>query len=164
MTPIRDSWDDLRETFFALRDAIMRARLAVADAPVHGRVHIVDTLTDDVADLAGLCEETLALAAVDSDDRPATLARCQQRLALAREHYFERVATYELLTDLLEVGRYRGYGWEAWAKNVKEAIEGCRRPLDDASAAVVGCLLGIAERAAPPPVPAHLEPAAPAAT
>ncbi|HWX08760.1 MAG TPA: hypothetical protein VNY33_02185 [Gaiellaceae bacterium] len=164
MTPVRDTWDDLREAFFALRDAVLRARLAVADAPAYGRVHIVETLTDDMADLAGLCEEAVALISLDPDDRPVVLARCQQRLATARAQYFERIATYELLTDVLEVGRYRGIGWDVWAQNVKDAIEGCRAPLDNAGTAVVGSLLEIAERAAPPPVRSTTESAAPAAT
>ncbi|MDX6467469.1 MAG: hypothetical protein QOI27_2509 [Gaiellaceae bacterium] len=160
MTPVADTWDGLRGALFGLRDAVLRARLAVADAPTHGRVLIVDTLTEDIAELAGICEETLALVAPEPDDRPRTLAQCQRRLASARTQYVERIATYELLTDLLEVGRYRGYNWDAWAVNVKDAIEGFRGPLDDAGIALVECLLEIAERSAPPPVAGHPAPAA----
>ena len=160
MTPITDTWEDLRASLFALRDAVLRARLAVADAPVHGRVHIVDTLTEDIADLAGICEEAVALVAPEPDDRLVTLAQCQQRLRAARRQYAERVATYEILTDLLEVGRYRGYNWDAWAVNVKDAVEAFRGPLDDASAALAECIFELAERAAASPVTGHSVPAA----
>jgi hypothetical protein len=141
MTTRADPLDGLRAGVFALREAVVSASLIIGDAPLYGRVKLVDDLVDDVAELAGACEEALALAIAQADDRAQVLAGCHSRLLAARGTYSERLASYDVLTDVVDLGRYRGNDWEIWAAQVKEKIEGCRPALDDATAAVTDCLL-----------------------
>jgi hypothetical protein len=61
--------------------------------------------------------------------------------------FASELVSYERLADLSGLGRERRGEWLAWTGSVKQAIEDCRYPLDQAADALFACWQEIAERA-----------------
>jgi hypothetical protein len=153
--PIERTFRDLWTQFRRLQDTLLALRLTVVeDRPVKGDVALVDQLEDSILDQMGLLDEGLkaAQAALKAVGHPTDLGQarlavttCQERFHGIEQQFSADLVSYEKLKDLVSLG-VRGGEWPLWAKSVKDGLEQCREPLDDASKALAACWQEIAER------------------
>jgi hypothetical protein len=140
-----------------LADRIDELRIAaVVDTPPakNGGV-IVDNLEYAVEDLRGWLQETLAAARtaeravghpVDLEKARHALGICQERFRRIEQVYSANLVSYERLKDLTSFGSERRGEWPSWVTSVKQGIEQCRQPLEDARNQLADCWQEIAER------------------
>lgn len=151
--PIERTFEDLSTQFRRLQDTLHAVLITVVeDRPLKGDAALVDQLEDCILDQMGLLDEglkaaQLALKAVahptDLDQARLALTTCQERFHGIERLFSADLVSYEKLKDLASLGA-RGGEWSLWANSVKQGIEQCRQPLDDASKALADCWQGIA--------------------
>lgn len=127
----------------------------VEDRPPANDAAIVDSFEDAVADLRGWVEEALKAAEMaeravehpmDIDRARQTLTVCQERFHRIEKDFAVKLVSYERMKDLTSFGGERRSGWPSWVTSVKQGIEHCRQPLEDAGKALADCWQEIAER------------------
>src|SRR5713226_5228658 len=84
--------------------------------------------------------------ASDVDRARRALASCQERFHRVARRFATDLISYERIADLTSLGLERRGEWRAWSRGVKDAIEGCRHPLDQAADALFECWQEIGER------------------
>jgi len=128
---------------------------AVEDAPARGQNVLVDQFGNATLDMRGLLAEAIAAAEeasqavalrLDLDRARRALTRCQEQFHGVARRFASDLVSYERIADLIGLGRERRGEWLAWANGVKDAIEGCRHPLDQAADALFQCWQEIGER------------------
>ncbi|PYV31079.1 MAG: hypothetical protein DMG22_18240 [Acidobacteria bacterium] len=153
--PIERTFQDLSTQLRKLHDTFLALRLTVVeDKPLKGDAALVDQLEDSILDQMGLLDEgrKAAEGALKAVGHPLDLSRarlaltiCQERFHGIEQQFTADLVSYEKLKDLASLGA-RGGEWRMWANSVKQGIEQCRQPLDDASKALAACWQEIAER------------------
>src|SRR5262249_23949763 len=127
----------------------------VADRPPTRDAAIVDRFECAVDDMRGWVEEALAGAqqAERAVDHPPDLeaARrgltvCQERFRRAERVFASSLISYESVADLTAFGKERTGEWPSWVASVKQGIDHCREPIDDAANALAACWEEIAGR------------------
>lgn len=153
---LEKAFREARRLLKRLRDDLMMLRLSVReDAPVDGAVVLVDKMGDAVDDSLGSLEEALAdledagRASVPSLRRDAAaraLSRCQEHFHLVELKFQAELVSYECLTDLAAFTKSRDGEWPAWMESVRQGLDQCKEPLNEANQALIACWQELAER------------------
>ena len=83
----------------------------------------------------------------DVDSARHALAACQERFQRIEQVFAAQLVSYEQVNDLTSFGKERRGEWPSWVTSVKQGIEHCRHPLEEAGKALAECWQEIAERA-----------------
>jgi hypothetical protein len=126
----------------------------IEDAPAPGETVLADQFSNSTLDIRGLLAEAIS-AAEEAEGQASDIERARRALTTCQEH-FQQVArrfasdliSYERIADLISLGRERRREWVAWTVSVKQAIEECQHPLDQAGDGLFKCWQEIAERSA----------------
>jgi len=138
-----------------LSDTLNAVLLTVGDRPTNRGTVLAEQLENAVLDMMGLAEDarTAARAAekavtspIDMDRARHSLAKCQEKFHQVEQQFSNELVSYEKLKNLAALGSERGGEWKAWAGTMKDAIEECRLPLDEAGKALVACWNELTER------------------
>lgn len=127
-----------------LQEAVTALRLTVVEDKPASHI-IVDQLSNAIDDVLGCSEEAVTVVLRASNRRltPIELARqtlvCQRLMINARERLNTELASYEIITQLIGLGKERRGEWFAWTSSVKEAIEQCQDPMQNCSDTLVKC-------------------------
>lgn len=133
----------------------------VEDRPAQDDAVVVDRIENTVTDLLGWVKETIAAAKkaeaatghpVDIDQARRSLAICQEKFHLVDRGFSAGLVSYERVSDLTGFGRERRGEWPSWVASVRQGIEHCRRPLEEAGGALAECWQEIAEKVGLPSV------------
>ena len=156
--PIEKTFRQLSELICELHDHLLALQLTVReDTPAHGAVVLVDKFGDAVDDLLGWVQEALGAAfeAQRTLAAPANwesarkyLAVAQEQVNRAQQSFQSELVSYERLKDLTAFGRSRRGEWSVWVKTVRDGLDRCRAPLEQASRCLLECWQEIAERGA----------------
>lgn len=156
---------ELTESLRKLRDSFLALQLTVReDVPSEGGVVLVDKVGDALDDSLGWSEEALtgALQAERAVAPPANVDLARRALSSSQErfhrlqHRFQsELVSYQRLKDLSAFGRSRRGEWSAWVRSVRDGLEQCQGPLEQASRCLSECWQEIAERAAMTSVSVH---------
>jgi response regulator RpfG family c-di-GMP phosphodiesterase len=139
-----------------LQDRLQELRLTVVeDRPARNDAVIVDNLEYAVEDLLGWVKESLHSVKraeqavdhpVDMDQARQALTSCQERIQRMEKVFSENLVSYERMKDLSTFGSERRGEWPSWVTSVKQGIEHCKHPLDNARMRMAECWQEIAER------------------
>jgi hypothetical protein len=154
---LEKTFRDLMSLLRKLRDSLRVLQLTIReDLPAEGGVVLVDNFGDAVDDSLGYLEEALE-AAIEArrallpplkwDVVTRALTTCQEHFHSVELRFQSELVSYERLKDLMAFGRSRRGEWLAWVKSVREGLEECNQPFDDASRALLACWQELAERA-----------------
>jgi hypothetical protein len=148
---LRKTFDQLAMKVRELSNAVRELEVHIADQSAAEAV-LVEHLEDAVQDLlASLGEARVAVGQALApgertgrlEDAGSELARCHECvLQLTRK--LGALLAYESIRDLLELGKRRGGGWLPWAREVHDALERCRAPLDDVHEVLLECWQDVA--------------------
>jgi hypothetical protein len=137
-----------------LHDALNELQLTLGDKPADDESALADGVETAVLDLMGILHEgrRAALNArkalghpPDLDRARRALALCQQRFHQIEQQFAADLVSYEKLKELARLGNERR-AWLPWASTVKQGIDQCRQPLEQASTALAACWQELAER------------------
>jgi hypothetical protein len=141
-----------------LRDALKEVRLTVIeDRPREDPVVVVDHFEYALEDILGWLEEAVTSGAeaqqsvalpLNLDRAVRCLSRCQDLFQRIQRSYLVSLISYGRLEELTSVGKEKRGEWQGWAESVKKGLEQCRKPMEDASLALIHCWQEIAERPA----------------
>ena len=150
----RTAVDELYGSLRSANACLRKVHTSVTkDSPVPVEHHVVNRIADTVDELIGwFAEATDAALEVKQpvNDMPVDrrgrelLEQCQQSAARGIRGYFRRLAAFENIVELLQVGYERGPIWHAWAKGVVRNIRACEEPLLEINGALFRCALGVA--------------------
>ena len=127
----------------------------VEDKPPRHDAVIVDTFEYAVCDLRGWVKEARRAAdeaeravdhPVDIESARRALTHSQEQFGRVEHGFAANLVSYERLKDLTSFGAERGGEWFSWATTVKQGIEQCRPPVEEARQALAACWQEIAER------------------
>jgi hypothetical protein len=140
-----------------LRDRVQELRLTVVeDRPPKRDAVVVDDFEYAVEDILGWLAEAIdgsgkaAKAAghpVNIDAARRSLTSCQEKVRQIEKCFAAKLASYEKVSDLTKFGAERRGEWPSWVSSVRQGIEQCRQPLEDAGGGLAECWQEIAERA-----------------
>jgi hypothetical protein len=135
-------------------ECLQAVQVTVAeDVPASPETVLADQFGNSTLDIRGLLAEAIGAAEEaesqvrDIDRCRCALANCQLGFHQIVRRFASELVSYERLADLSGLGRERRGEWLAWTGSVKQAIEECRHPLDQAADALFECWQEIAERA-----------------
>jgi hypothetical protein len=146
---LESAFQRLHAELTRLRDALSDLRVTIMeDCPLNNNVSMVDHFENSVTDLLGLVEE--AMNAIGSAAQAqGTLGRAEaarnslllthRRLHRLAQDYRNKLAAYDNIYLLRQLGRERGGEWRSWCSVVKEGIERCVLPLDAVHEAIQEC-------------------------
>jgi hypothetical protein len=150
------AFQELRVRLQQLEECLAAVQVTVVeDTPARGETVLVDQFGNAIRDIRGLLAEAIAAAGEatqavayppDVDRARRTLASCQERFHRVARRFATDLISYERIADLTCLGLERRGEWRAWSRGVKDAIEGCRDPLDQAADALFECWQEIGER------------------
>jgi len=148
---------ELGGTLLQFSNSVGELRLAaVVDRPEKNDAVVVDKLEYAVEDLRGWLNEASQAARLaelaaghpmDLNKARLALTVCQDRFRRIDQVFAGDLASYDRLKDLANFVRQRRGEWPSWATSVRQGIDQCRTPLDDARAKLAECWQEIAERA-----------------
>ena|SRR5881628_3450153 len=154
---VEAAFRDLTLRLRRIEDALDGLRLTVIeDHPLDRDVSFVDALSNVTLDLLGQTKEAIEAACEgeravghppDLDRARRALARCHERFNLVAQQFTTRLASYETLTDLTDLGRQRPGEWRAWSASAKEMVDRLQQPLHDVEFALLACWQELVERA-----------------
>jgi hypothetical protein len=110
--------------------------------------HYIDAATDAIA----IARDGLAACRAAIEYPPGlqaagqTLLRCQEQYNALVRLFHSEMASCARVRRLRRFGREKGGAWCDWAKQVRTALNRCRRPLDDLSRALLSCWQEIVDR------------------
>lgn len=137
-----------------LHDALNALQVTVGDQPPHDESAIADGLENAVLDIQGRLHEARrsALRARRAVGDPPSLDRarrsltiCQERFHRIEQQFASDLVAYEKLKELERLG-YERRAWMPWVSTVKQGIEQCSEPMDQASKGLAACWGELAER------------------
>jgi hypothetical protein len=130
---IEATFDNLTETFGALREAIQSLRLTVVeDRPLDDGVLIIERMSDAIDNISGWLEEGAVAASrasqavahpLDGHQAIQDLSEAHDRFIKLEHELFFGLASYPQLTNLAKLGKSRGGEWRAWSGTVGEALD-----------------------------------------
>jgi hypothetical protein len=139
-----------------LHDRLQELQVTVVeDRPAKNDAVIVDSLDYAVTDLLGWLNETVEAAKTaeaatgqrfDLSQARRSLTVCQERFRQVEQGFAANLVSYEKVKDLTSFGKERRGEWPSWVTSVKQGIEQCRQPLEDAGKAMGECWEELAER------------------
>lgn len=139
-----------------LQDRVDELRLTVVeDKPSRNDAVVVDNVELALEDMAGWLHETRLAAKtaekavappVDIDKARQALSACQEKFHRVEQVFSASFLSYERIKDLTSFGRERRGEWLAWVNSVKQGIDHCRQPIENAGQALAACWQEIAER------------------
>ncbi len=139
-----------------LRDRLQELRVTVVeDKPSKNDAVIVDRFEYAVEDLLGSVEEMVAKARqaqqaagypVDMEQARQALTQCQEQFHRLEQNFSGNLVSYERMKDLTGFGSERRGEWPSWVTSVKQGIEQCRQPMEDARKGMAECWQEIAEK------------------
>jgi len=152
---LRKTFDQLVAALGEVAHAVRELEIHIADQSAADAV-LVERLEEAVRDLlASLGAARVAVGrAVEPGDRTPGLEVAATDLAACHDHVLEAtrnlgtLLAYGSIRDLLELGGRRGGDWLPWAREVHDALERCRAPLDGVHKNLLECWQDVAERAA----------------
>jgi hypothetical protein len=139
-----------------LQDRLDELRLTVVeDRPSRNDAVVVDNVELALEDMAGWLHETRLAAKVagkavappiDLDKARQALSMCQEKFPRIERVFSENLLLYERVKDLTSFGSERRGEWLSWVTSVKQGIDHCRQPIENAGQALAACWQEIAER------------------
>ncbi|MGZ4828858.1 MAG: hypothetical protein ACXV78_04380 [Candidatus Angelobacter sp.] len=139
-----------------LGDRLQELRVTVVeDKPSKNDAVIVDNFEYAVEDLLGWLNETLEAArkaecaveqGMDLNEARRALTKCQEQFHRLEQDFNANLLSYEKVKDLTRFGSERRGHWQSWVSIVKQGIEQCRQPLEDAGKVLAECWQEIAEK------------------
>lgn len=150
---LEKTFRDLTVGLHKLEDSLSDLHLTCGDTPDDVSV-LAERLEAAVADMQGtiygarraaIQARKSVAAPTDLDRARRALTRCQERFHRVGQMFASELASYEKLTDLARLGNERR-AWQPWVSTVKQGIEQCREPLEQASRAIAACWGELAER------------------
>ena len=154
---LEKTFRELSGVLHRLRDRVQELRLSVVeDRPSTNDAVVVDNFEYAVEDLLGWVSEAIQLAKmaekavghpVDIDKARQELTTCQERFQRIEQVFSQKLISYECLKDLTSFGSERHGEWPSWVTSVKQGIEHCRRPVENAGKALAECWQELAARA-----------------
>jgi hypothetical protein len=155
--PLEKTFRQLAVQLRRFRERIRELEITVVeDRPQTRDAAIVDNFECAVDDLTGWAKESLDQAeeAERAIGHPPDVSAARHALASCQELYqrMERVfsanlVSYERVSDLTKFGSERRGEWPSWVTSVKQGIDHCRHPLEEAGKALADCWQEIAEHA-----------------
>jgi hypothetical protein len=121
-------------------------------------VALVQRLSDTAEDMLGRLQAASSAAnkglqvsgyrdyPANLDQARRWLAECQQGFNLMAYRFASRLMSYDQIDQLVRLGRERGGEWHGWANTVKVSLDRCRKPMYDASQAMLRCWQEVADR------------------
>ncbi len=103
----------------------------IEDHPLQNVVKLVEDIGDTVEALLGsireLCEaaqktQSAVEYPMDSEAARRSLAACHTNFQKVTERYFSELASYEIVDEIITLGRARRGEWQVWATLVKDTI------------------------------------------
>jgi hypothetical protein len=153
---LEKTFRELSGVLHRLRDRVQELRLSVVeDRPPTNDAVVVDKFEYAVEDILGWVNEAIQLAKaaeqavghpMDLDQARHALTTCQERFQRMEQVFSKNLVSYECLKDLTSVGTERRGEWPSWVTSVKQGIEHCRRPVEDAGKVLAECWQEIAAR------------------
>jgi hypothetical protein len=139
-----------------LLDRLQELRVTVVeDKPTSNDAAIVDKLEYAVEDLLGWLNEVIEAGIIaeravgyplDMEQARRALTTCQEQFHHLEQGFSANLISYERVKDLISFSRDRRGEWPSWVTSVKQGIEQCRQPLEDAGKSLAECWQEIAER------------------
>jgi hypothetical protein len=155
--PIETTFRHLATQCQRQRDDLSELQITIAeDRPLHAVVRLVDKLSEVVEDILGHSEEALTAAleghqsvgeSIKWDRVGRALTDCQTSVCELQRRFFTDLACYEVIDEVVGLGRKRGGEWQSWATLVREMLDRCRRQTLDTQQSVCECWQEIAEHA-----------------
>ena len=136
-----------------LDDALSALQVTAGDTPPNDEAAVADALENTVLDILGMLHEMrkFALQAQEAVAHPMdlesarhALTLCQERFRHIEQQYTSDLVSYENLSELARLGAQRR-PWIAWTSAVRQSIEQCRAPMEEASTALAACWQELAE-------------------
>src|SRR5690348_8520300 len=128
---LESAFQRLQVELTQLRDALSDLRVTITeDCPRNNEVALVDHFENSVADLLGLVEGALnAIGSAAQAQGPLGRAEAarnalllvHRRLHRLAQDYRDKLAAYDNIYSLRQLGRERGGEWRSWCSVVKEA-------------------------------------------
>jgi hypothetical protein len=137
-----------------LHDAVNELQVTLGDKPPDDESALADGLETAVLDIMGTLHEARKAALnarravghpLNLDQARRALTICQQRFHQIEQQFASDLVSYEKLKELARLGSERR-AWLPWANTVKQSIEQCRQPLEEASKTLAACWQELAER------------------
>jgi hypothetical protein len=137
-----------------LYDALNELQVTLGDKPPDDESAMADGLETAVLDLMGTLHETRRAAVSarkalrntpDLDRARRGLTLCQERFHRLEKQFAFDLVSYEKLKELVRLGKERRV-WVPWVNTVRQGIERCKRPLEEASKALAACWQELTER------------------
>jgi len=152
---LRKTFDQLVIGLGEMANAVRELEVHVADESAADAV-LVERLEEAVQDLLADVREARVAAgrALGPGERTPGFDVTVRELASGHDHVLDAtrklgaMLAHESIRDLLELGTRRGGGWLPWAREVHDALERCRAPLDHVHRYLLECWQDVAERAA----------------
>lgn len=151
---LETTFRELTVSLHHLHDALNDLYVTLGDKPPEDESALADGFEAVILDLMGTLHETRRAAlqarkAVghppDLDRARRMLATCQQRFHQFEQQFASDLVSYEKLKELARLATERR-AWVPWSNTVKQGIELCREPLQQASATLASCWQELAER------------------
>lgn len=140
-----------------LDDRLEELRVTVVeDRPARNDAVLVDKLEDSVTDVLGWLKEAIESSVkaekavahpLDLEQARQLLSRCQESFHKADQAFRADLVSYEGIQELAAFARERRGEWAAWFSSVKQGIQQCPQPLEDARKGLAECWQEIAEKA-----------------
>jgi hypothetical protein len=150
------TFQELGRHLHTLREGLIGLRTTVVeDKPLGGDTVLVDVFGNAAEDLLGWLEETLAAASeghqavaqlIDLNCARRALTNCQERFNRITHEFSSDLVSYERITELMRLGHERRGEWHAWAKSVKNALDGCQELLFGVNQALFRCWQDLMEQ------------------
>jgi len=141
-----------------LQDALAALRVTfLEDRPPKGAdVALFDYFELGAEDVLGWLAEaraaaSAALQSFETDSTDLHLLRrslwqCQQRAHRIGRHFHFELAPFDRVCELMDLGRSRKGEWLGWAESVRDALGGCRAPLQDLNENLSVCWWELSDR------------------
>jgi chromosome segregation ATPase len=140
-----------------LQDRLQELRVTVVeDRPTSNDAVIVDRFEYAVEDLAGALAAIIQAAGeaqqaagypLDMEQARRALTQCQEQFHKFEQSFNANLVSYERMKDLMTFGRERRGEWPSWVASVKQGIDQCKEPVEEASRHLAECWEELAERA-----------------
>lgn len=138
------------------QEAFKEVQLTVVeDRPPDQDVVMVDHFEYAVDDVLGWLEGALKYAAdaeqavgvpLDLERARRSLGQCQEVFQKLQQRYGSDLISYGQLEALTNFGRKRRGEWQGWVESVKNGLDQCRHPIEEAGVLLARCWQELAER------------------
>ena len=142
------------------RDDFQELQITVSeDRPLHGVVSLVDKLGESIEDALADAEAALQAAQIgeqavrqkiDWHRVVRALTDCQSAIDRLQQRCYSNLICYDVMDEIVSLGRKRGGEWQVWTDLVREMLESCRQQLFETHRSLFQCWQEVMERMIPP--------------